>query len=447
MIKFFQISLCVFSVLALTLPGFGQQPTYEKLDSLIKSSLDVTGPIGLMIINDQHFIHLENYGISGSENVLNERLLVGSASKWIVAAVMLSLEDDGLLDLDDEIYAYLPRFLGPKSKVTIRQLLANTSGFEANSLFINDTTISFEKSISKVAKSTKLKTKPGEVFTYGAVSFEIAGRIAEVVTGKEWTTIFYDRIAKQCNMGNTFYNTRVPRYISDGLETTAADYANFLMMLLNDGFFKARKVLSSKAIAEMLKDHTSKLPIGNTPYEFKSAQNSNFYGLGVWIDEIDPSLGHSVEVSSPGGWGFTPAINLCQNTGIIIACNSEHKDLMWALKNIRREVDRVVADSCKVFMTDQLRKNSVTDLSILNYAYEEEPEEEGHRVEFQLTKRSNVIIRLFDSLGNPAMDIMDSTLEAGKYKIPVPDDQLYAGLYFYNLTIDGKTRTQKIVVK
>lgn len=424
-----------------------QSPSFTRLDSIIYQGLEKTGPLGLVIFDNQHFIYLNNYGGEEGQNFLNTISAVGSGTKWLTAATILTLVDDGLLDLDDKISEYIPRFVGPKGKVTIRQLLSHTSGLQANSLFINDTTISFEKSINKVAKSTKLKTKPGLVFTYGAVSFEIAGRIAEVVTGKEWSTIFYERIAKPCNMGNTFYNNRSPRYVSDGLETTAADYANFLMMLLNDGFFKARRVLSSKAIGEMLKDHTSKLPIGNTPYDFKSAQNSNYYGLGVWIDEIDPKRGHSVEVSSPGATGFTPLINLCQNTGMIIAYNTTMKRTAKTIKQIRREADRVIADSCRVFMTDQLRKNVVTDLSVLNYAYEENTEEKANVIEFKLEKRSKVKIRLFDSLGNPVKEIADSMMEAGTYKIPIPEDELYAGLYFYNLTINEDTRTQKVVVK
>ena len=427
--------------------GFCQGPSFNRLDSLVNNALDKTGPLELVIFDDQHFIYLNNYGGGEEDNYLNARNPIGSGTKWLTAATILTIVDDGLLDLEDKISEYIPRFMGPKGKVTIRQLLSHTSGLQANSLFINDTTISFVKSINKVAKTTKLKTKPGHVFTYGAVSFEIAGRIAEIVTGKEWSTIFYERIAKPCNMGNTFYNTMSPRYISDGIETTAADYANFLMMLLNDGFFKARKVLSSRAIGEMLKDHTSKLPIGNTPYDFKSAQNSNYYGLGVWIDEIDPQRKHSVEVSSPGATGFTPLINLCQNTGMIIAYNSTVKRTAKTIRQIRREADRVIADSCKVFMTDQLRKNVLTDLSVLNYSYEEEVQEQGNVIEFNLNKRSKVIIKLFDSLGNPVNEMIDSLMEAGNYKIPIPEEKLYAGLYFYNLTIDENTRTQKVVVK
>src|ERR1039458_7086642 len=88
---------------------------------------------------------------------------------------------------------------------------------------------------------------------------QVAGRMAEVVTGKDWETRFQERIARPCKMINTHF---VPvdqggghsPMLGGGARSTLRDYADFLSMIFNEGVFSGKTVLSTNAIREMQAD-------------------------------------------------------------------------------------------------------------------------------------------------------------------------------------------------
>jgi CubicO group peptidase (beta-lactamase class C family) len=47
--------------------------------------------------------------------------------------------------------------------------------------------------------------KPGERFEYGGLAMQVAGRMAETATGKDWETFFQERIARPLGMTNTHF--------------------------------------------------------------------------------------------------------------------------------------------------------------------------------------------------------------------------------------------------
>ncbi|MFN4294770.1 MAG: serine hydrolase domain-containing protein, partial [Thermoflexales bacterium] len=59
---------------------------------------------------------------------LDMRVAVASGSKWVSGAVIASLIGDGALHLDERASDYLMGFDGDKAAITLRQLLAHTSG-------------------------------------------------------------------------------------------------------------------------------------------------------------------------------------------------------------------------------------------------------------------------------------------------------------------------------
>lgn len=53
---------------------------------------------------------------------------IASASKWLSVATLMTLVDEGKLDLYDPVSKYLDYFTGEKGAITIRQLISHTSG-------------------------------------------------------------------------------------------------------------------------------------------------------------------------------------------------------------------------------------------------------------------------------------------------------------------------------
>ena len=62
---------------------------------------------------------------------------MASNTKAITAAAVMTLIDDGKLELDSKISEWFPTFAGPYgSQVTVRQLLTHTSGLRIPTLFL-----------------------------------------------------------------------------------------------------------------------------------------------------------------------------------------------------------------------------------------------------------------------------------------------------------------------
>jgi CubicO group peptidase (beta-lactamase class C family) len=237
---------------------------------------------------------------------LNTVVPIASATKWISASVIMSLVDEGKISLDTPISKYLPNFTGDKGRITLRQLLSHTSGLPGNHRCLANQSITLAECVDRISE-VSLQADPGTVFRYGGVSFQVAGRVAEVVSGKSWNTLFEERIKNSLNMVDTSYGqTENPR-IAGGASSTVQDFANLLQMHLNGGVFNGRQVLSSTTVEEMQRDQTKGVPIAFTPQP-----DDRRYGLGEWLDVVGRN-GRSVQLSSQGAFGFSPWIDRERN--------------------------------------------------------------------------------------------------------------------------------------
>ncbi len=104
--------------------------------------------------------------------------MVASVSKTLSAVVLMSLVDDGLLDLNDSIGQYLPVFTAyGKGHSTIRQCFSHTGGWPDGDDYINDGTLTLAESVDSIAMNIPLAYEPGTAFLYGGISMQIVGRV------------------------------------------------------------------------------------------------------------------------------------------------------------------------------------------------------------------------------------------------------------------------------
>jgi CubicO group peptidase (beta-lactamase class C family) len=169
-------------------------------------------------------------------------------------------------------------------------------------------------------KDLPADTLPGTKFKYGGLSMQLAGRIAELATGRDWGTIFQERIAKPLEMFNTHFTPvdtiqggHAPM-LGGGARTDLAGYANFLSMIYNNGVFRGKRILSAKVIKEMQADQVGDAFV--KPDEFvehaRSSKRKDIYGMGEWREEVD-AKGNAVLISSPSWAGAYPWIDKKNN--------------------------------------------------------------------------------------------------------------------------------------
>jgi CubicO group peptidase (beta-lactamase class C family) len=256
----------------------------------------------IMLVKNNRVIYKKAFGAYTVDTVAP----IASASKWLSASVIMSVVEEGKLSLDDTISKYLPNFTGEKEKITLRQLLSHTSGLPGNHRCLASDSLTLAECVDEISR-INLQYEPGTEFLYGGVSFQVAGRLAEVATGKSWNTLFEERMKEPLNMINTSYGqTQNPR-IAGGAYSSIQDYANLLQMHLNNGVFNGKKVLDPATVEEMQRDQTRGVRITFTPQP-----DNRRYGLGEWRDLVN-SNGRAMQLSSQGAFGFSPWIDRERN--------------------------------------------------------------------------------------------------------------------------------------
>lgn len=289
----------------------------SQLDGLVPyavTSLNVPG-INVQISKNG----LVRYEKAFGTYTIDEVVPIASGSKWLSAACILTLVDQNKLSLDDKLSRFLPALSGAKGNITIRQCLAHTSGMVVDDASLSATTITLAQCADYCA-ALPLEASPGVQFNYGEVSMQIAGRCAEIASGKSWETLFQQNIAGPLGMTKTDYRglgtTTNPR-VGAGARSSLRDYGTFLRMILNGGMHGSTRILSTGAITQMLADQTNGAILKSRPFP-----DPRRYGLGCWRDRVN-SNGGLEQASSQGIYGFSPWIDFDRRmTGVFLLRDS-----------------------------------------------------------------------------------------------------------------------------
>jgi D-alanyl-D-alanine carboxypeptidase len=160
---------------------------------------------------------------------------IGSISKTYVGALMLMLENDGLLHLDDKVARWVDG-VPNGSRITIRQLLTHRSGLfnptNDPQVYASNRTWRPEEILAIVQQHAPLFA-PGAQFSYSNANFLVAGLIAQAATGQRLSTLIHTRLLAPLGLKQTFFlpddslgNLR----LAPAVDENGADVTN-----LNDG--------------------------------------------------------------------------------------------------------------------------------------------------------------------------------------------------------------------
>lgn len=255
------------------------------------------------------------------------RVQVASAGKWLAAATIAILVDEGRLHWDDPADKWVPGLTGPMARATLRQLLSHTAGYPDYQPDDRprDHYRTLAESVAHIAP-LPADADPGTRFRYGGLAMQVAGRMAERATGQDWETIFQTRVARPLGMTATGF-TPVPDepgfspMLGGSAHTTLGDYARFLRMIAAGGVVGARRLLSRARIAEMECDQVGSATVAPGEYvdQARARRFTGVYGLGEWREERD-ATGQATLLSSPGWAGSYPWVDRRTGTwGFVLA--------------------------------------------------------------------------------------------------------------------------------
>src|SRR3954454_7199600 len=128
---------------------------------------------------------------------------IGSLTKTYVATVVLQLAEEGRLSLDDPVARFLPGLVPGGDKITIRQLLNQTSGlfdYEKDPRVLapylagNLAHRWAPRKLVRIAVSHRPLSTPGTRFSYSNTNYILAGLIVEAATGETLARVLDRRL-------------------------------------------------------------------------------------------------------------------------------------------------------------------------------------------------------------------------------------------------------------
>jgi D-alanyl-D-alanine carboxypeptidase len=272
------------------------------------------------------------------------RYSIGSISKQFTAAAVLMLQEEGKLSLDDAVGKYIPG-LTEGDKVTIRQILSHTSGYQ--DYWPEDYVMtpmlkpeSAQQIIDAWAKKP-LDFEPGTKWQYSNTNFVIAGKIVETVTGAPLMDMLVSRIFRPLGMKSVWNSdeakltsvdaTAYYRHALGPLRAAPKEGRGWMFaagelamtahdLALWDESLIAQTVLKPESYKQML-----------TEVKLKDGKGTH-YGLGVEVMDRNGhrSIEHSGEVS-----GFVSDNEVLVDDGVAVAVLT-NQDAVGAASAITR---------------------------------------------------------------------------------------------------------------
>ena len=279
--------------------------------------------------------------VQGETKLLKDDLFrIYSMTKPVTAVAIMQLYEQGKFNLNDPVSKFLPELEDLKvlnedgdlesisTTMRMHHLLTHTAGFTYGfsddqvdiqysnaDLFLSE---NLEDFVNRVAK-LPLKFQPGTRYHY-SIAVDLTGLIIERLSGQSLDKYFTENIFEPLGINDTFFqvpNDKRDRFLTryrydlknkypvkypsnprqamsdfinvsmfsggGGLVSSAMDYMIFAESLRNGGAYKGQRILSSKTIKFMTKNHLESVikPFQGGDMDFLKKRNSDGLGWGI----------------------------------------------------------------------------------------------------------------------------------------------------------------------
>ena len=316
-VRFIAIAFVVFGM---NLSCVYAQSKADQIESLLKKYEELNQFNGSVLVAEGgKVIYSNGFGMANFEhNVPNKtdtKFRIASITKQFTATLVLQLVEQGKLELDKPISAYLPSYKGPAADVvTIHHLLTHSSGIPSYTSFPD-----FFQSTSrnpytpdefiKTFQDSALQFTPGEKFMYNNSGYFLLGRIIEEVTGKPYEQVVQEKIFTPLGMTDSGYdhyetiiNNRAAGYEKQGQQLINAPYldmslpyaAGSLYSTVEDLYLWDQALYGNKILSEDSKKlmFSEQIPAGGSHYG---------YGWGIGKQALGKTKDSVQVISHSGG--------------------------------------------------------------------------------------------------------------------------------------------------
>lgn len=353
----------IFTLFILALAIFGtvqaEQTAYQstgdpELDAVVEKAMrthDVPG-VSVAVVKNGAVSWAKGYGLAdtvqGSPVTPVTVFDAASIAKPVTAWAIMTLVEDGRLDLDAPIEQYLTRWHLPQSeydhdRITIRRILSHTAGLSTD----GDMGVEPGAYVPTVEEALNgavlgmlplhVAYPPGEDYHYSSVGYTLLEIAVEEVTGESFASYVQREVLDPLGMvnssyewtpelqakaavGHDWYNRPMPEYqystkAQGGLLTTPTDLAIFMAASMPgpNGEPIGRGVITPESVAEILTAD----PFAN------EAESSHIPGLGFDLYMSGDTLQGARKTGDHRGYKPIIVMDLQANEGIAIMANSD----------------------------------------------------------------------------------------------------------------------------
>ncbi len=324
---------------------------FYALEALVTSAMEAAKVPGaaLAIVHNREVIYAHGFGVTNVEEggipVTAQTIFrIGSTSKPLTTTAIMRLVEDGKLELDTPISEVLPDLElsvpGAVGEVTLRRLLTHTAALPtAAEHYGSREAAGLRASVYSDIAGYPLIAPVGKIWSYSNPGINLAGYLAELVSGKPYAELMQELVFDPLAMKRTTFdptiamtyplaqshtldaegNLQVDHHFADNtmhypagfVMSTVLDMANFAIMHLSSGQFGGKQVLAPESVVAM---HTPQV-------HFPSLDDS---GYGLTLSSFNykgvRQVGHGGRISS-----YASHFEMVPETGsavVIMANNS-----------------------------------------------------------------------------------------------------------------------------
>ena len=213
----------------------------SRLDALLDRMIETDAAKGVVVGVARHgkMVYLKARGEMDDGKAMQTDTIfrICSMSKFVTSVALMMLYEEGLFNLNDPVSNYIPEFketkvlvkdtsaaqgyklVPPKRAMTIRHLLAHTSGisyaFWGRPIFaemyieagvsdgLAETDATLAENVKKLAKCPLL-FHPGDDYEYG-LNTDVIGYLVEILSGMHLDKFFEQRIFNPLGMKDTYF--------------------------------------------------------------------------------------------------------------------------------------------------------------------------------------------------------------------------------------------------
>ena len=304
-------------------------------------------PMGLVVF-DRTGTQVHQYMLGGFS--ADQRVAIASASKLVSGVTMFRLIEQNYLSLDSTTGAVLG-WSGDNATITVRQLLSFTSGLDPRNPCTSNPAVTLAECVQAISEA-EMVAAPATRYDYGSTHLHVAARMAEVLIGDSWNTIFARQLRDPLGMAADAQYYTFPRQavgtpnplVAGGLRMTMNEYARVLRVVFDKGQWQGTTLAPAALFDEQARQPYPNVVIGSSP-----AQSNGFdmkYGLTAWLECSTPATG-CASISSPGAFGFTPWIDRTAGYYAILGMettSTQDEVVNWAL-TLEQQLKPLIAEA------------------------------------------------------------------------------------------------------